>query len=317
MDTYIGMVLGGTNLTIGEIDVNGNILNMKRYKSSFFNQESALEIMHKSLDDYKLHVEYSGNPLALGVGVIGRVDNQHGIWQQIDPDRTHPIALAQELSEHTGLPCFVDNDVKGSARAVLRWGFGQESQNLIYLYVGTGIAASIIVEGHQIRGSHFNAGEVGHLRVGVPVGIKCPCGRIDCVETIASSIGIDRCARLLRKQYDTKLVIPDNYERVNVSEVFRLSQEGDPLCVKLVDNAAEALANLIMNLVRVSDPDTVVLGGEMVADGFLLTQVERKLHPVTMRFVTNGVVTTKLNPQFINLLGAGAVAIDGIEKKYN
>ena len=314
MDTYIGMVLGGTKLSIGEIDANGNILNMKRYKSSFFNQESALGIMRESLDDYKHHVEYAGTPVAIGVGLIGRVDNEHGIWQQIDPDRTHPIALAQELSELSGLPCFIDNDVKGSARAVLRWGFGKTSQNLIYIYVGTGIAASIIVEGHQIRGSHFNAGEVGHLRVGVQVGIKCPCGRIDCVETIASSIGIDRCARYLRNQYDTKLIIPDNYERVNVNEVFRLSQEGDPLCMKLVDNAAEALANLIMNLVRVSDPDTVVLGGEMVADGFLLEQVERKLHPITMRFVTNGVVTTKLNPQFINLLGAGAVAIDGMER---
>lgn len=314
MDTYIGMVLGGTNLTIGEIDANGNILSMKRYKSSFFNQESALDTMLRSFADYKEHVEYSGNPQAIGVGVIGRVDSDHGIWQQIDPDRTHPIALAQEISKHTGLPCFVDNDVKGSARAVLRWGFGQESQNLIYIYVGTGIAASIIVEGHQIRGSHFNAGEVGHLRVGVPVGIKCPCGRVDCVETIASSIGIDRCARYLRKQYETQLEIPDLRGRVNVNEVFRLSQEGDPLCEKLVDNAAEALANLIMNLVRVSDPDTVVLGGEMVADGFLLKLVERKLHPVTMRFVTNGVVLTKLNPQFINLLGAGAVAIEGMEK---
>lgn len=315
MDTYIGMVLGGTTLTIGEIDADGNILNMKRYKSAFFNQESALEIMHQSLDDYKLHVEYAGNPLAIGVGVIGRVDNEHGIWQQIDPDRTHPIALAEDLSNYSGLPCFVDNDVKGSARAVLRWGFGQESENLIYIYVGTGIAASIIVEGRQIRGSHFNAGEVGHLRVGVPVGVKCPCGRVDCVEAIASSIGIDRCARFLRNQYETKLTIPDHYGRVNVNEVFKLSQEGDPLCKKLVDNAADALANLIMNLVRVSDPDTVVLGGEMVADGFLLEQVERKLHAITMRFVTNGVVTTKLNPQFINLLGAGAVAIDGMSKR--
>ena len=84
--------------------------------------------------------------------------------------------------------------------------------------------------------------------------------------------------------------------------------------MKIVDNAAEALANLIMNMVRVSDPDTVVLGGEMVADGYLLDCIKGKLNKVTMRFVTNGVVMTMLNPQFINLLGAGAVAIDGMSE---
>lgn len=315
MDTYVGIVQGGTNLTIGEIDVNGNILGQKCYKSGFFNQELALDVISESYEDYESNVGFIGKPQAIGVGVIGRVDNEHGVWQQIDPDRTHPIALADELSEMSGLPCFIDNDVKGCARAVVKWGFGKDSKNLIYIHVGTGIAASIIVEGKLIRGSHFNAGEVGHLRVGVQVGVKCPCGRVDCVEAIASSIGIDRCARLLKDQYETKLTIPSKYERVKVADVFKLSQEGDPLCKKLVDNAAEALANLIMNLVRVSDPDTIVLGGEMVADGFLLELIERKLLPVTMRFVTNGVVLTKLNPQFITLLGAGAVAMDGLAEK--
>ena len=58
------------------------------------------------------------------------------------------------------------------------------------------------------------------------------------------------------------------------------------------------LANLIMNLVRVTDPDTVVLGGGIVSDGYIHEKILEKLHPTTMRFVTNGVVITKLNPGF-------------------
>ena len=110
------------------------------------------------------------------------------------------------------------------------------------------------------------------------------------------------------------MLIPGDDECVSVEEVFRLSREGDPLCVKLVENAVTALADLIMNLVRVSDPDIVVLGGEMVADGFLLEKIQQQLHDVTMRFLTKGVVITKLNPRFICLLGAGALAIDGMEE---
>ncbi|MDR1782658.1 MAG: ROK family protein [Dysgonamonadaceae bacterium] len=312
MDTFLGLDLGGTKLLIGEIDDKGNILKYKRYESGFFSQQSALSIIKHSLDDYISSVGWANSkPQAMGIGLIGRVDTVEGIWLQIDPSRTHPIPLAHELSEIYGIPCFIDNDVKSATRAERFFGFGQISKNFIYINVGTGIAAGFVVNGRQIRGSHFNAGEVGHTRVGVNVDIRCGCGRYDCVELIASGIGFDLCARKFAKDYETKLSIPaDAGERIDVKEIFSLSQKGDPLCEFLVENASQALANLIMNLVRVSDPDTVVLGGGLVSDGYLHTKVLEKLNPTTIRFVTNGVVITKLNPDFIGLLGAGAVAMN-------
>ncbi len=313
MKTYLGLDLGGTKLLIGEVDSLGNILRYKKYDSGYFNQQAAFEIIKLSLDDYIRTVGWTTGekPAGMGVGLIGRVDPVEGVWLQIDPGRTQPIALAQELFDVYGIPCHIDNDVKSATRAERVFGFGQISRNFIYINVGTGIAAGIVVNGRQIRGSHFNAGEVGHTRVGVNVGVKCGCGRTDCVEQIASGIGFDRCARLLRDRYATRLHIPaDKGERVLISEIFALSKKGDPLCVQLVENASQTLANLIMNLVRVSDPDTVVLGGGMVSDGYIHTKVLEKLNPVTMRFVSNGVVITKLNPDFIGLLGAGAVAMN-------
>jgi len=312
MDTYLGLDLGGTKLLIGELDSCGNILKYKKYDSGYFNQQSALQIIKTSLDDYIKTVGWTGKkPVGMGVGLIGRVDTSQGIWLQIDPKRTSPIPLAQELTDIYGIPCFIDNDVKSATRGERKFGFGQISKNFIYINVGTGIAAGFVVNGRQIRGSHFNAGEVGHTQVGVNVGIQCGCGRMDCVELIASGLGFDRCARLFKDKYETKLHIPaDLGERVQVQEVFSLCQKGDPLCTFLVDNAAQALANLIMNLVRVSDPDTVVLGGGIVSDGYMHTRVLEKLNPTTIRFVSNGVVITKLNPEFIGLMGAGVVAMN-------
>jgi predicted NBD/HSP70 family sugar kinase len=312
METFLGLDLGGTKLLIGELDRCGNILKYKKYDSGFFNQQAALEIIKESLDDYIQTVGWTGEkPVAMGVGLIGRVDPFSGIWLQIDPTRTHPIPLAKELTDLYDIPCHIDNDVKAATRAERVFGFGQISKNFIYITVGTGIAASFVVNGRQVRGSHFNAGEVGHTQVGVNIGIKCGCGRMDCVELIASGIGFDRCARLLSKDFETNLQIPEDIaNRVQVNDIFTLSQKGDPLCVQLVENATQALANLIMNLVRVSDPDTVVLGGGIVSDGFFHTKVLEKLNATTIRFVSNGVVITKLNPDFIGLLGAGAVAMD-------
>lgn len=312
METYLGLDLGGTKLLIGEVDTHGNILKYKKYASGFFNQQAALEIIKVSLDDYIKTVGWaSDKPVTMGVGLIGRVDPGAGIWHQIDPHRTQPIALAKELSEIYGIPCRIDNDVKSATRAERVWGVGQFSKNFVYINVGTGIAVGTVVNGRQIRGSHFNAGEAGHTRVGINLGVKCVCGRYDCVESISSGSGIDHCARILCKDHPTSLHIPAEDEgRVNVQDVFRLCQEGDPLCKVLTDNAAQGIANLIMNLVRVTDPDTVVLGGGIVADEYMFESILKRLHPATMRFVSNGVVLTKLNPEFIGLLGACAVAMN-------
>lgn len=313
METYLGVDLGGTKILVGELDNRGNILKYKKYDSVVSNQQSALDIIKESIDDYIKTIGWAGKkPAGMGVGLIGRVDASQGIWLQIDPERTQTIPLARELTAAYGIPCFIDNDVKAATRAEQAFGFGQISQNFIYINVGTGIAAGFIVNGRQIRGSHFNAGEVGHTRVGAGPGLKCGCGRTDCVELIASAKGFDLCARLLKDELETGLRFPAGAgERVLVNEIFALSQKGDPLCIRLVENASEAMANLIMNLVRVSDPDTVVLGGGLVADGFFHARILEKLNPTTLRFVKNGVVVTKLNPVFIGLMGAGALAMNG------
>ena len=312
METYLGLDLGGTKLLIGEVDKHGNILRFKKYASGYFNQQAASEIVKSSLDDYIRTVGWVENkPVSMGIGLIGRVDPNKGIWLQIDPNRTQPIELAKEIGEIYGISCRIDNDVKSATRAERVWGVGQFSKNFIYINIGTGIAVGTVVNGRQIRGSHFNAGEAGHMTVGVNVGVECCCGRKDCVEAIASGSGFDSCARLLKDKYETRLEIPqDEGVKVDVREVIRLCQDGDPLCCVLVENATTGIANLIMNLVRLTDPDTVVLGGSIVADEYIFEKILNKLNHNTMRFVSNGVVITKLNPQFVGLLGAAAVAMD-------
>ena len=69
-----------------------------------------------------------------------------------------------------------------------------------------------------------------------------------------------------------------------------------------------------MNLVRFNDPDTIVLGGGVVSDGFLYPKVLERLNSQTIRFVTNGIALTSLDPRYIGLLGACSNAVKGMEK---
>lgn len=313
--TYIGADLGGTKLLIGEMDQSGVLLRWKRYPSGPLNQQQALELIRRGLDDFLSEPTPGCSPCAIGVGMVGRIDNRTGTWHEIGPDRQEPLQIGDILSRRYAMPCFADNDVRSATKAELLFGRGQHSRDLIYLNIGTGIAAGFVSGGRLITGGHSNAGEVGHTASGIDLKAPCECGRPDCVEPIASGLGFDRCARILASQFpDTKLTIPADGSRVDVAEVFRL-YDTDPLCRLLTDNAAQAIANLIMNLVRFNDPDTIVLGGGVVADGFLHEKILERLNPHTIRFVTNGIVLTSLDPRYIGLLGACCNALKGMEKE--
>jgi predicted NBD/HSP70 family sugar kinase len=313
--SYLGIDLGGTKLLIGEMDSASRIISHKKYRSGFLDQTNALKVIEESLEDYLRtgRTQYEKPPQAMGLGLVGRVNNELGIWYQIDAQRTTELKITEILSRKFTFPCYVENDVRSALKAELLFGCGQHSKDFVYINVGTGIAAGIVSGGQVLRGGHCNAGEVGHTRVGVDPGIDipCVCGRVNCVEAVASGSGLDKCARALIHHYpDSILSIPTEGKPVDVKEIFEKSSQ-DSLCALLVDTAARAVANLIMNLVRTSDPDMVVLGGGVVADRFLFSRIQAALDPHTMRFVTRGVEITRLDPAYAGLIGACTVAMNG------
>lgn len=313
-ETYIAVDLGGTKLLLGEIDRQGNVLRTRRWPTGALTQSRALELIESALDEFLGEEPPERRPLAIGLGLVGRIDGKTGRWLEIDHDRKEEIPLGEILEARYHLPCFADNDVRSATKAEMLFGRGQDTRHLIYINVGTGIAAGFVTDGKLIRGGNCNAGEVGHTASGIDFHAPCACGRPDCVEPVASGLGFDTSARILAKRYpDTKLSIPEGV-RVSAADVFAL-YDTDEMCRVLVDNAAQALANLIMNLTRVTDPETVVLGGGVMSGGFLYEKILSRLNAHTMRFVTGGVVRTALDPRYIGLLGAGSNAIYGLEEE--
>lgn len=307
--TYIGMDLGGTKLLIGEVRSDGKILREKRYPSDLNSQQAAADLMVSSLNDFMAIGEGHSHAGAIGVGMPGRVDAKQGVWLQIDPERTSPMPLGNMLSERFGLPCFIDNDVKSATLAEQRWGQGRVSSDFVYINVGTGVGAGIVIGGKMVYGYHWDAGEVGYTSAGI--GSHLPGMGHDChVEAVASGAGMDNMARTLGKQYDTLLTFPTD-GRIDIKEVFRLEQAGDKLCQVIVEQASQALTTLIGNIARTIDPEYIVLGGGVVTDGYLLKKMLPSLNGNSFRFVKDKIVITTLNGHETGLLGAAAIAMKG------
>ena len=301
--TYLGIDLGGTKLLIGELDSHGSILRSRSYPTGYTTQRETVEGLFQCLSHYREHVGYAGTPAAVGIGLVGASDHKNGIWRSLGHLPGDNIPLAALLEQELGIPAAIDNDVRSAATAELLLGLGKKNQDFIYLNVGTGLAAGFVTGGHIIRGAHDMAGEVGHTVMDLFSQDACVCGRTGCCENVVSGMGFTFQARKLIPQYPgTRLPGPQEGKRVDTAQIFSLADQNDPLCLRLVEQAAETLSCLIMNLVRFTDPDTVILGGGIVKDGWLL----QKLLPIFHRQTIMDRVSVVLSS-----FGAGEVGLVG------
>jgi len=311
-DTCLALDLGGTKLLIGEVDREGQILRSKQYASGSMTQQEAVQVLCAALDDYTVTVDWVGEkPGAMGIGMIGQVDYKAGVWVMIDPSRKDPTPIKEILEKRYGLTCRIENDVKSATLAEKNFGAGRDTNQFIYVNIGTGIAAGFMADGHLLRGWANDSGEIGHMVVDRRSDVACVCGKRGCVEAIASGHGMyARCLHMMDTYPHSPLYRLG--DAVTVNDIFGHGRTGDPLAKLIVDDAVDAVAHLLMNLVRAVNPEKIILGGGVMADGWMLEQVKGRMGRQELESVTKGIALTALNPRSAGILGAAAVGF-GLE----
>ena len=201
---------------------------------------------------------------AVGIGVPGQVDGEAGTvsmavnlgWQQVH--------LAADVSAILGVPCTLDNDVRAAAEGVRAQRMLGDVRDFIYLSVGTGIAAGVVIDDVVLHGAHMFSGEVGHLIV-EPGGPACACGQRGCLESIASGPAVASHLRtLVAAGASTSL---PRGEPWTAAHVYAASADGDPVARAAVDRGARAMAHALHLLGVVLDIPTVAIGGGVTAAG--------------------------------------------------
>lgn len=313
--SVLGVDLGGTKILIGEMNTENQLLNYRRFPSDVSTQENAIRLIKKCIRIYLKEEELMGIISEISVAVVGRVDPDKGTWFEIHPGNSQKINLKRELQEEFNIPVTVTNDVTAAAEAERKYGIGRGVENFVYLNVGTGIAGRVISGGKFVSGGNFNAGEVGHTVVSMGEAPICSCGRKGCIEAFASGLGMSNEAHRLKERYPTRMTIHDG-ERVSVDMLISAYEQGDSLAKVVVERAASGLAELIMNLVRVSDPEAVIVGGGVIGNDRFFQLVNERLKPKTMRFVVYQLQQTKMDTNFITLKGCGSLGIEALQERW-
>lgn len=289
----VGIDLGGTNAQGAAAAPDGTIL--KRGKIPTRSAHGAHTVIADLADMVRDLAD--GHPIsAIGLGVPGLLDLENGVCLFSGNLNWERVPIAAKLTELTGAPVYIDNDVRVAALGELAQGQARGCKDFIYITVGTGVGSGIFIDGRLLRGPRWSAGEVGHMVLD-PQGPACTCGSRGCLEALASATAIAREGRAAAAKHPDSLLnkLAVRTEDMDAALVFKAANLGDPAAAQVVDAAMAWLGIGVANLVNIFNPELVVIGGGVsLAGDKLLTpvrnQVQRLAMPVqreTVRIVTS------------------------------
>ena len=180
----IGIDLGEAEFTGAVVDLRGTILRSQKIPLNGRDGDEALALVFALIDD--LVASNGTSPvLGVGVGAPGIVDPRTGTIRWGVHLGWTDVPLGRMIEERYGIPAVVANDSHAAALAELTFGLASRPTNLVVVRVGRGIGAGLIINGQPFHGDGSGAGEIGHARISES-SERCRCGRVGCLETIAS-----------------------------------------------------------------------------------------------------------------------------------
>lgn len=239
----VGLDIGATKTLGVVVDTDGRVVAQERLPT----EPGAEGIVRSAAGVVEALVATAGvgEVLAVGVGVPGLVDVERGALSHavnlgVDGDW---FPLGDLLAARLGAPVAVENDVNAAALgAVALTGV----DDLVYLSIGTGLAAGLVLDGRLRRGLSGAAGEIGHVPVD-PTGAACQCGQRGCLETVASG-------RAITEAWPSG-------DGPAAQALFAAAAAGDAAAVAVRDRFAAGVADAVRVLGLSLDPRVVMLGG--------------------------------------------------------
>ncbi len=273
----VGVDVGGTKIAAGVVDEQGQVYSRVKQPTYTSSPEVTLHCIATAVNEAiaaagidRVHIG------GVGLGIPGKVDPQQGIGVLSVNLGWRDVPVRSWLEDALGLPCAIENDVRAAILGESQYGAGRGVSNLVYLSLGTGIAAAVLVAGQLWRGAHGLAGEIGHT-VFVADGVPCRCGARGCLEALAAGPALALRAQEEIRAGRASLLqrVAANHADLTAEHVFAAAAQGDDLANQILCEAASHIAYAIYLLAMAYDPQMVVLGGGLAQEGGPLMEAVR------------------------------------------
>ena len=278
----IGIDLGGTGIAVGVVDEKGTILSS--VSTPTLPKRPYQEIVRDMADSARRALAGAActpdDVQSIGVGIPGLADPKAGKVIFCANLSWRDIPLRAELMRYFDKPVYLDNDATVAGLAESYAGVSAGCKSSVFITLGTGVGAGIVIDGKPWSGAHGVGSELGHMTL-VADGVPCTCGNNGCVERYCSATALIRMGRQYAAAYpETKILAlaQGDPEKIDAKAVLDAAKAGDPAALQIFDAYTEYLALTINNITAFLDPEMIVLGGGVSRAGaFLLDAVQKKL----------------------------------------
>ena len=302
----IGVRLSRKSITLGVFNLDGLLLSSSQLNlNPGWTPQRTIEEL-KALIAAALKKLEAEQTAVVGIGIaapgplirdgkIVLISNFPG-WQD--------VSLRETIEEEFGLLTVMEHDANAAVLAEKRRGSYDPSANMIYVVVGQGIGAGLLLNGEIYQGGVETTGEIGHITI-CHDGPRCECGNRGCLEMYCS-------ARTLLNKANT-LGLGDD---LTVEDVANLAIQGNKAAEQLLRENAEFLAAGLSSLIYSLGPETVVIGDDMSCAGeywfeMVVEALESRIIPSVWQKLTVRLCQSHMDPV---LLGIGYLVIEHLIK---
>jgi glucokinase len=310
----VGIDLGGTKIAVGLVDAAGNIRRPHMHPTGSERPAKAViadiaDCLRNCWKNEPAHI------VGVGIGVAGQVEPDGTV--AFAPNlRWHDVPLAREVAKVARVPVHVLNDVRAITYAVWRHGEGKRTDDLVCIFIGTGVGGGIVADGMVRSGANGTAGEVGHTTL-VAGGRRCHCPNRGCWEAYIGGWAIAERAReaaIADPSAGANLVARSGgtVDAIDAHLVDEAYRAGDPLARGIVDETVRYLIDGLVSVVNSIDPEVIVLGGGVMGGLTpFLDQINSGVRDRVLPTAARGlrIVPAKLG-EYTGVLGAATYAFE-------
>ncbi len=264
---YIGVDLGGTNIAVGLVNENAEIVNKESIKSKLPRPaEELLKDMAQLIIKVCSDAGVSMNEVkSIGIGTPGSCDCANGVLVYANNLGYENVSFKDEIHKYIDKPVYIENDANVAALAEYIKK-GRKMECFVAVTLGTGVGGGVIINGKIFSSFNGAGAELGHT-VMVCDGEPCTCGRNGCLEAYASATALIRQTKAEMEKSPESLMNEIGKVKVTGRTAFDAARQGDAAGKKVVDNYIRYVAEGITNIVNIFQPEELVIGGGVCNEG--------------------------------------------------
>lgn len=266
---YIGIDLGGTNIAVGIVDESGKII--KKDSTPTPSAADYTEVVATMSKLSKKLVSDAGIDLeeinSVGIGCPGSIDYKKGSVAYSNNLKMHDAPVKAEFQKHWNIPVVLENDANAAAYGEYI-ASGENAKVFLAITLGTGVGGGVIIDGKIFTGFNGAGAELGHSTL-IYNGLPCTCGKKGCWEVYASATALVQQTKAGIEKYPQSLMakIANERGKVNGRTAFDAAKNGDTAGKEIVDQYLEYVADGIVSMVNIFQPNKVVIGGGISNEG--------------------------------------------------